>query len=351
MFRSKMLLSTFIIYTSTLCSSHAAYAKNDPFARDLIILTNWFEGEFDNEEQIWFENYPEQLKQGEEKHPRIHTMHRRINVPEIGDHVFYVEEYVANDPAQIVKQEIVTFRSDPEAGGIRMQVGRLRNAKNAQGGYHFPDRLNLKKSDISFASNTNCDVLWRRDAAQFEGRIRDKKCQVDEKGKPQYSAYQSKLSENAYWRNEQKRLVSDNSLSFGFPDDRPYTLNRALPFTCNGRFFSDPAATFDSGKSPIQHFSNQRIHSQGGTFEVKRDNDGETFEILMRSKEYPFYTERPNFIYFSVRKAGEERSIVFSVHDALSRYVGVTLPGMSLYCYRVGYEFDEPLDTLDQAAP
>ncbi|MDE0801215.1 MAG: hypothetical protein OSB02_10825 [Rhodospirillaceae bacterium] len=26
----------------------------DPNARDLLILTEWFEGEFDNEEQRWF---------------------------------------------------------------------------------------------------------------------------------------------------------------------------------------------------------------------------------------------------------------------------------------------------------
>jgi len=72
-----------------LCTTQTATSDEqaDPFARDLKILTDWFEGEFDNEEQLWFENDPRSNTPEEERHIRLHTVHTRLDLPTFGEHV------------------------------------------------------------------------------------------------------------------------------------------------------------------------------------------------------------------------------------------------------------------------
>ncbi len=340
---------------AAIASSNAATGANDPFVRDLIILSDWFEGEFDNEEQVWFENYPDMLEEGKEPHGRVHAMHRKVDLPEFGEHVFYVEEYTDNDPTKIFRQRLAVLLSDPEAGGIRMRLGFFRDAEKVKGAYHDPSKLaDLTSEDVFFIEDldetSNCDVIWRRNASQFEGQMRERACVFGEGDRRRYSIHDVTLSEDKYWRSDLTRLVSDDSISAGHPEDEPHMLRRALPFVCSGRFFSNPSSTFDDGQTKIQRFSDMRIHSQGGTFTVERESDGQMFEVLMRTKQYPFYSERPDFVYFSVRKEGEKRSDVFTVNDTEARHIGVTLPGMSVYCHRIGYEFNEDPALLDPAA-
>ncbi|WP_432201776.1 chromophore lyase CpcT/CpeT [Erythrobacter sp. W53] len=343
-----------LVLAGTLLAPTQAHAAADPYVRDLLILTEWFEGQFDNEEQVWFEAYPDMLEEGKKAHDRVHAMHRRISMPELGEHVFYVEEYKDNNPEDVFRQRVVSFGTDPKAGGIRMRIAFLRDAKSVLGGYHEPSKLEgLTLDDLFFIEqsdpNSNCDVIFRRHGTQFEGKMTEKACVFGEGERRRYSIHNVTLSEDQYWRADLTRLVSDDTISAGHPENEPHEMRRALPFICNGRFFSNPSSTFDDGQTKIQRFSDKRLHSQGGTFTVEREADGQMFEVLMRTKQYPFYAERPDFLYFSVRKEGAQRSEVFTVNDINSRHMGATLPGMSAYCHRVGYEFNEALEVLDPA--
>lgn len=72
------------------------------------------------------------------------------------------------------------------------------------------------------------------------------------------------------------------------------------------------------------------------------------YEALLRKKEYPFYKTRPDFMYFSVRKAGEERSLIYITTDINSRNFSFNHPesGLGIHCHRKGYEFRETLEQL-----
>lgn len=335
-------------------SGYTALAEGyDPQKRDIEILTQWFEGQFDNEEQVWFQNHPGSATPEEGRHGKVHMLHRRLDLPEFGDHVFYVEEYVDDDVTKIVRQRIVTFASDPASKSIRMKQGFLKDAQGAVGGYFDPGKLSsLTRADVFFMEDleptAQCDVFWTRVASQFEGKMPDKGCVFGEGDKRRYSVHNMILSEDKYWRIDATYLLSDNSFHAGSPGGRYHKMSRALPFLCSGRIFSNPDSTFDDGTTSIQTFGNKRLHSQGGTFTITRDSDGQTFEVLMRTKEYPFYNTRPDFLYFSLRKAGEQRSMAFSVNDTNSRVVGITLPGFSASCHRIGYDFRQKLEILSE---
>ena len=328
-----------ILAIALLCAPLAAGAapEDDPLARDLRVLTDWFEGGFDNEEQRWFQADPRSGTPEDERHVRVHATHKRIGAPEFGEHVFYVEEYTQNDPANVYRQRLVIFSSAPEAGGIRMRQGFFHEPERFLGAQHDPGVFDaLRPADAFFLDE--CDVYWRRVAGQFEGGMRPKACVLGEGGLRRYAVHDLHLSETKYWRVDSTFLVSDDSLHVGMPADRPFELRRVKRFTCG--------ITFDPRGSEPQEITGLSLHSQGGSAEVTRERDGQEFTLLMRDKEYPYYETRPDFIYFSIRRKGEQASVVFTVNDPDSRSLGVNTGDLLAYCHRDGYEFRESLEEL-----
>ena len=309
----------------------------DPHARDLLILTEWFDGEFDNEEQLWYEADPRSQTPEEVRHERLHTMHRRLDLPAFGEHVFYVEEYKNNDPDEVIRQRLVIFSSEGLSGGIRMRQGFFKSPGDALGAQFDPDRLlGLSASDVSFLDE--CDVYWTRVADQFEGRMKPRACVFGEGETRRYSIHNMTLSETKYWRVDATRLTSDDSLHIGHPEDQPTRMRRADPFICEMNI------RLDDGSS--QRVDNLRLHSQGGTRRVVREDNGEEYILRLRDKEYPFYDTRPDFLFLAVRKANEQRSLAYTVGDPDSRRLGVSISGLLAHCYREGYSFRQPLEQL-----
>lgn len=309
----------------------------NPQTRDLLILTNWFEGQFDNEEQVWFQADPRSATPEADRHERIHVVHHRIDAPTFGEHVFYVEEYQDNESRNIVRQRLVTFASDLAAGAIRMRQGFFRDAASLAGAHREPERsAGLREKDVFFVDG--CDVLWQRKAGQFEGGMLPKACVFGKDELRRYSVHNLTLSKDQYWRVDTTFLVSDDSLHIGHPVDRPFRLRRARDYVC--------AVIFIAPDGERQTVSDLVMHSQGGTVDVERASDGEKFTVLMRDKEYPYYGQRPDFMYFSVRREGEQRSIGYSVHDVRSRTLGIKVDELIAHCYLKGYEFRETYDQI-----
>jgi CpeT/CpcT family (DUF1001) len=323
-------------------SSAWAQARNgepkDPNARDLVLISQWFEGEFDNEEQQWFENDARSQTPADRKHERIHTIHKRIDAPVFGPVVFYVEEYRDNDPGKVIRQRLVTFSSNMSAATIRMQQGFLKDAKAALGAHLDPAKLaKLKLGDVSFLPG--CDVTWRRIGDQFAGAMASKTCQFGEGKDRRYSAHNLVLSAAKYWREDRSFRVSDDTLFLGYPTDEPHKFNRAKIFICEITFRGEKRGEKE------QKVEGLRLHSQGGQVWGVRA-DGREIGLRLRDKEYPYYDVRPDFLFFAVREKGNEASLAYSIHDVTSRRLGIDLGWMGAHCARDGYTFQEPIAAL-----
>lgn len=315
----------------------AADTASDPNARDLLILADWFQGEFDNEEQLWFENDPRSNTPEADRHQRVHTLHKRMNAPQFGEHVFYVEEYVDHDPAKIIRQRIVIFESDLERSQIRMRQGFFANAESLVGAHKRSEVFeSLTDEDVFFIDT--CDVFWRRVADQFEGKMDEKACVFGDGDKRRYSVHNLTLSASKYWREDLTYLVADNSFYTGTRPGHPTEMRRADRFICDVTFRTEEGA---------QAFDDLPIHTQGGTIDVVRESDGKPISLMIRQKEYPYYSERPDFMFFSVRETGQYRSIAYSVTDTDARRIGINTAGIGAHCHREGYEFRESLELLD----
>lgn len=330
-----------LIGLTLACSAQAADTY-DPFARDIQILTNWFEGEFDNSEQLWFENFSDAQIADADKSKRLHTTHMRLDLPDLGDHIFYVEEYVDDDPANIIRQRLVTFESDVQENAIRMKQGFFKEAASALGGKNL---TSISKDDLFFLNS--CDVFWTREGGQFKGGMKPKSCIFGDGDKRRYSVHDMILSEDNYWRVDSTYLLSNDSFYMGNKPSLPSQMKRAHRFICDVTFRpEDMTLSFEAFREQTQKISGLSIHSQGGSFEVIRDSDGQSVTFLMREKEYPFYSERPDFIYFSAKEEGANRSTMYTVNDIKSRRLGGQMGGLGFDCYREGYTFRESHEQL-----
>lgn len=309
----------------------------DPNARDLVLISQWFAGEFDNEEQGWFEADPRSKTPATQRHERIHTIHTRISVPALGANVFYVEEYRDNDPAKIIRQRLVTFTSNNPTQTINMKQGFFKDPKVVLGAQTDPARLSkLTATDVSFLEG--CDVTWQRVGDQFEGAMQPKTCQFGEGKERRYSVHNLILSETKYWREDRSFFVSTGKLFAGFPTPEHYKFNRAKIFLCEITFR-------EKRGQDEQKIEGLRLHSQGGQAWVTRA-DGKEIGLRLRDKEYPYYNQRPDFLFFAVREKGSETSLAYSVHDVASRRLGLDIGWMGAHCAREGYDFREPLEAL-----
>lgn len=308
----------------------------DPNARDLLILTDWFEGDFDNEEQRWF--HARNGGEGEPAHVRMHASHKRIDLPNIGDHVFYIQHHINDDPTDVARQRIGVFISEPGMQAIRMKQGFFKDNDRVLNAHLDPSKMEgLTEDDIFFIEG--CDIYWRRDADQYVANMGPKECVFGEGELRRYSVHRWTLSETKLWLVDSSFLISDDSLHVGLPEDQPFRMRRSKIFHCEVTFRNED-------RSVARTISDVRMHSQGGLVWFDPDENGDVYGIRMRDKEYPFYSERPDFLLFSLQKQGQASMVGYALTDVDARRVGFNLGWALGHCHREGYDFREPLELL-----
>ena len=309
----------------------------DPNARDILILTDWFEGEFDNEEQRWF--HGRSGKDGEPAHIRLHAVHKRLDLPQIGEHVFHLQHYRDNDPANVVRQRIAVFVSEPETNRIRMKQGFYKDNDKTRDAHLDSSKVEgLTRDDIFFIEG--CDLFWVRDADQYVANMEPKACVFGEGDLRRYSVHRWTLSHSKLWLVDSSLLLSDDSLHVGLPVDQPFRLRRAKMFECSVTFRNED-------RSVARTIEGIRMHSQGGLVWLEPDEKGDVYGIRMRDKEYPFYSEQPDFLLFSLQKQGQANMVGYALTDVDARRVGFNLGWALGHCNREGYTFRQPLEVLD----
>lgn len=296
----------FIFVFLLVLSSIQINAQSDPYARDLVVLSKWFEGEFDNDSQTWLEGRRDWPGKEEEKHQRMHATHTKIDAPNMGEHVFYVEEFIDDDPTHVSRQRIVSFVSDPEAKGIRMKLFFLKDQQQYLSSLGNEDLLT--KIDASKLFDVaGCDVIFRRQGEQYHGSMESKACQFGEGELRRYSVHDMIVSKNQYWRVDRTFLVSNDQFHKGHPNDEPYKMRRAKYYSCNVSFH-EKAYYLKSEKD--KHYKDVRIHNQGDMKWFENPNTGKKHGVQLREKEYPFYTEGSDFFMLRFKEEGQLASDV-----------------------------------------
>ena len=303
-----------------MASAHADEAA--VLDKDFRTMMAWFPGVYDNQEQVYFE--AEQEVDEALRHERIHHVFEPVDLPAFGEHVFYVQQHLNDDPAQIYRQRIYVFRPDYEEGAIRLTI-------------HIPNdvallvdaHLDLTKLSGLSPEQTRvlpgCDVFWRRQSNHFVGYMTPNACSYvsSESGKRIIFNDDLLLTEDALWISDRAQDEEGNRV-FGHPTGVPHKNRKARRFECwMTAMQRDGEWTFRRGLE---------IYDQGGMVWLETEEEApQQVGIKMRNVRWPYGNNRPSLVLYAYRP-DEDRAVSYAWADPSAQRIGINLRWMQASC-------------------
>jgi hypothetical protein len=301
-----------------------------PLQRDLMVVDAILPGTYNNYEQTYFNrrlNVPD-----DRRHRLVHTEIRRIPDARFGEHAFYVQDHLDDDPSK-QQPRIYSFSIDEKEKALRMEsyyfVGLdLAPYLNAHDDLKKLD--GLAKDKLTYVKG--CDLFFARINDGFHGRMKPKACVYEERGEKVYADFQIMISNKSLWKGDViRRLKDDRQVN-----EEPKILhkqNRARWFACSLTLGEGPEAT---------RFTNLSIMDQGGTAWVPvpdPEHPDREVGLHIRNVDWAMNNSRTAFtndvfsFYLDERWKGQERRhIMYTWGAADSERLGINLLYMQAYC-------------------
>ncbi|MEQ8405850.1 MAG: chromophore lyase CpcT/CpeT [Oceanicaulis sp.] len=300
---------------------------------DFAEFLTWFEGRFDNDHQVFFAQdlgVPEDAR-----HERIHSIFRPVDLPQIGAHVVYVEQYSDADPANLYRQRLYVFEPVHETGEIRLDILAPRDPAALAGAHLDPSRLDgLTRDDL--IAYPQCAVYWRRQENQFVGATRRGECRIESarSGRTLVIEDDLVLTPDALWIRDRAE-TADGEYVYGNRAGIPHKLRRARPFLCWVAVLRG-AGHGDSGEGIAPSAWDFRqdvfLHDQGGRAEIVTDEETpRTIELRLRDVEWPDASRRPSLTLY-VHEDGSDRATSYAWTEGGAERVGLNLRWLQASC-------------------
>lgn len=281
---------------------------SEPFERDLMVITTLLEGGFDNANQSYFDVRGKR----ESKHRRIHQSVQPVSMADLGDYVFLVSGYWDSDPGKPTASQLWSLAADPASATVRMQLWALEPGTEAG---------DLPAADMLSAADA-CELLWRREAAQFRAT-------------PRFSCAQDLPTEV---------VLSDRQLwtTFKAPD-QDFQMHRVRRFDC----YADIPGVGGGRDEPYDRYDGLELHDQGGQAWFTH-KDGRRFRITLFLVDWPInnYTgtfTRDSLVIYLAEDLGDtmkDHGYAFTVPDA--DRLGLNLKWALVSCYMKSNRFETP---------
>lgn len=231
----------------------------------LELLMEWWSGEFDNNEQIVRQSGGGLSEPKFAPHFRIHGHYRRIDLPTLGEHLLYVEEYKNNDPSELYRIRLMSLHTDTASNGIRVQLYSPKNQQALTGSHAHIEAIEAGPVDQWRALSTGCSIFLTYEGAQFAGGMRRRACRAaaDRSGgeKDAWFDYRIVIGPEFYWFKDALRALNDDrvvwELAPGSPDF--FQADRARWFSCVVNYNADGDMTKPERLTEVS------LHDQGGS--------------------------------------------------------------------------------------
>lgn len=335
--RIALLTAATFLASSTIAQAQAVEDYNK---RDLGYFEEWFEGEWDNDEQTYFQGDRRWLLDEKLRHQHVRVIHKRVDLPIFGDRVFYVEHYVDNDPEKIVRQELAVITSNPKEHTWTQDVYTLNNPNPYRKGYWNLDKFkNLQMGDVK--KQEGCSIIWRRETGQYEGKTEGNSCRTKVGSKDARLVRTMAVSETRQSFTDRAFDPKNGKLVMGHVTEDAFELRKITEYySCTMRFmegFYDKeghrAANYKDGEDQLE--GPFVVPSHGGEFSAVRKKDGLTYSGRIRNREYPYYPRGTDFTVLQARMVeanGETNQFAWSVIDAGGGGIVLALGWLTYNC-------------------
>ena len=290
--------------------------------KDFLTMMQWFPGVYDNQEQVYFE--AEQEVDEALRHERIHHVFEPVDLPAFGEHVFYVQQHLNDDPAEIYRQRIYTFQPDYDEGAVRLTIHIPNDVASLVDAHLDPTKLTGLVPEQTRVL-PGCDVFWRRQADHFVGYMQPNACSYvsNESGKRIIFNDDLLLTEDALWISDRAQDEEGNRV-FGHPTGVPHKNRKARRFECwLTAMQRDGEWTFRRGLE---------IYDQGGMVWLETEEQPlEKVGIKMRNVRWPYGNNRPSLVLYAYRP-DEDRAVSYAWTDPSAQRIGINLRWMQASC-------------------
>jgi hypothetical protein len=297
--------------------------------KDVATIVQWLDGAWDNSEQWHFareQNVAEELR-----NPRVHSIFRKVDLPALGENVFYVQQYLNDDPAKIYRQRFYVFAADYAKQAVRLDILTPKDAEAVKDAHLDPSKLAGMTADAVEAT-PGCEVYWRRNGEHFNGAMVKDACRVvsERLGKTIVINDDLMLSETELWINDQAR-DEQGGYVFGNKANEPVKVRKLRPFSCW-------VSTLKPGSDPEDQANwsfaaNQPIHDQGGRLWLEPGEKANVkVGLKMRNVVWPYGRNQPSLVLYVYDEANPEKAVSYSWADPDATRVGINLRWMQASC-------------------
>jgi hypothetical protein len=245
---------------------------------------------------------------------RVQVNVRRVNLPSLGTHVLYIEEYPYDEPFEIRRRVLLKIEAEGQELRVR-QYTRRAQRRGADDGF---DASQLE-------SLAGCDLWLAREGAHFSGGTRGKDCIEAGREGARYVEYQLVLGEGLYWYRQRRLLPGSDDLVdeiAGFPH---VDLEEAQLFSCRVSLSSqEPGA-------PHTTLANLDLHDRGGRGHF-RTPDGRDFELELHGRHWPLSQGRESLVLILTHGKADGATIASSWTSLDAARVGLDLGWLSVEC-------------------
>ena len=312
-----------VLLGALLLNCPAAFADEAAVLdKDFRILMEWFPGVYDNQEQVYFEN-EQDVAEGL-RHERIHHVFKRVDLPEFGDNVLYVQQHLNDDPEQIYRQRIYVFTPDYETNAIRLTIHTPKDTEALIDAHLDTSKLDGLTLDDTII-RPGCEVYWKRQANQFVGDMQENACTFESQRSNKRIIIDDDLvlTQGELWINDRAE-DEDGNYVFGHKQGIPHKNRKARRFECWVAIQQrDEDWTFRQGVE---------VFDQGGLAWIDTDEDEpQRVGIKLRNVEWPYGTNRPSLVLYAYRET-VERAVSYAWAEPTAELLGINLRWMQGSC-------------------
>jgi hypothetical protein len=286
----------------------------------LELLARWFEGDFDNNQQV----VDEREAKTTDPHERIHSIFARVDLPAFGRHVFYVQQYQAGDPKKLYRQRLYRFSTDEAAGAIRLDILSFPDEAAVADAHMHPSKL-AGLTPASMRSLPGCEVYWRREGDAFIGRMTPGACRITSRttGQPIVISDDLRLTADEIWIGDRAHDAS-GAIVWGRADGVPHKLERARWLDC---------WTVQRKDGTTDEFDMVRglaVHDQGHTVPIRHAGMPERYSFdLARLRSVQGQVP---VLRLAIFEAGNPQSIAYAWADRDAWRIGINLRYVQVGC-------------------
>ena len=235
----------------------------------LDLLLEWWPGEYDNNEQIVRQSGGGLSTPRYTPHFRVHGHYKKVELPNIAEHVIYIEEYKNNDPSELYRIRLMSLAVDADYNGIRATLYAPGDQQALIGSHQNLEAIRQSDPDSWRKFSDGCAVFLEYQGGQFTGGMKARACRVaTDRSQPDNKdgafEYEIVVGPDYYWFRDKISRLSDDGVTWELAPGSPdfYQLDRATWFSCTVNF------NLDGDMTATERLTTVRLHDQGGVAPV-----------------------------------------------------------------------------------